>query len=109
MISIRKRCRRYNEPGHAHALTFSYFRRQSFLAKERTRAWMIHAINECRAKHRLPIWDYVLMPEHVHLLLWSTQATYAISRILTNLKQPVSQRALRFVRESAPIFFPSNG
>ncbi len=65
---------------------------------------MIDAINESRAKHGFHLWAYVLMPEHVHLLLWPTQPAYSISRILTTLKQPVSKRALLFLRERAPMF-----
>jgi len=37
MTGQPKRCRRLNEPGHAHALTFSCFRRQPFLSKDRSR------------------------------------------------------------------------
>jgi putative transposase len=65
---------------------------------------MIDAINGCRTKHRVHLWAYVLMPEHVHLLLWPTQAGYCISKILSALKQPVSKRALLFVRANAPSF-----
>ena len=31
----RKTCKRYNNPGEAHALTFSCFRRQTFLGKDK--------------------------------------------------------------------------
>ena len=34
----RKTCRRYDEPEHAHSLTFSRYRRQVFLTRPRTRA-----------------------------------------------------------------------
>lgn len=65
---------------------------------------MLDALNACRAKHGFRLWAYVLMPEHVHLLLWPTGAAYSISRILTSLKQPVSKRALLFVRARSPSF-----
>jgi hypothetical protein len=37
----RKRCQRDNIVGHAHYLTFSCYRRQRFLARERSCRWML--------------------------------------------------------------------
>ncbi|WP_437188352.1 hypothetical protein SH668x_001796 [Planctomicrobium sp. SH668] len=48
----RKACRRFNEPGHAHALTFSCFRRQPLLTKDRSRQWLVEAIEKAREQHR---------------------------------------------------------
>lgn len=100
----RKRCRRIDEPGHAHALTFSCFQRRDFLSKPRSRRWMVEAIQLSREKHGFHLWAYVIMPEHVHVLLWPTRDDCSISRILTTLKQSVSKRALLFVREKDPRF-----
>lgn len=96
----RKCCRRYNEAGHAHLLTFSCFRRRPFLTRPRTRAWMIDAIRLTREKHHLALWGYVIMPEHVHLLVWPRQEPYSVSKILTTLKQSVSKRARLFILET---------
>ena len=104
MPSRHKQCRRYNDPGHAHALTFSCFHQRPFLSRRRSRQWMIEAISDSRTKHRFALWAYVLMPEHVHLLIWPTQPEYSISRILSSLKQPVAKRALLHVRQFAPSF-----
>jgi len=41
---------------------------------------------------------YVIMPEHVHLLIYPRAEGYSISRILSTLKQPVSKRAILFVQ-----------
>jgi putative transposase len=102
----RKRCKRINEPGHAHALTFSCFQRRPFLTKDRSRNWLIDAINRARTKHRFDVWAYVIMPEHAHLLVWPTKLEYDISDILNTIKQSVSKRALIFVRRKAPSFLP---
>ena len=66
----RKTCKRFNEPGHAHSLTFSCFKRHPFLSRARTRRWMIDAIRGTCKKHNIGIWAYVIMPEHVHLLIY---------------------------------------
>jgi putative transposase len=100
----RKTCKRYNDPGHAHALTFSCFRRQSFLSSERSRQWLIDAIDRSRSKYGFHLWAYVIMPEHVHLLIWPTTEDYDISNILSAIKQSVAKRAVPFVRSSEPAF-----
>jgi hypothetical protein len=69
----RKACKRYNTPGHAHALTFSCFRRQAFLSKDQSRQWLIEAIDRARQKLHFHVWAYVIMPEHAHLLVWPTE------------------------------------
>ena len=100
----RKRCRRYNEPGHAHALTFCCFRRQCFLARDRARLWTLDAIDRARRKHAFHLWAYVLMPEHVHLLVCPTTPAYDISAFLASAKIPVARSAIAFVRRHAPDF-----
>jgi putative transposase len=99
-----KTCKRYNDPSHAHALTFSCFKRQAFLSKDRSRTWLIEAIDRARTKHRFHVWAYVIMPEHAHLLIWPTEAIYDVSDILNSIKQSVAKRALLYVRRVAPAF-----
>ena len=45
-------------------------------------------------KHEIGIWAYVIMPEHVHLLIHPHGPSYEISKVLSSLKQPVSKRAI---------------
>ena len=99
---IRKRCRRFNDPGHAHELTFSCYRRRPFLVKKRTREYLAEAIQQAREKYLFHLWGYVLMPEHVHLLIWPLNDDYSISGILQSIKQSVSRKALAWLREKRP-------
>jgi putative transposase len=105
-VPHRKSCKRYNTPGDAHALTFSCFRGQAFLSKDRSREWLIEAIERARAKLRFHVWAYVVMPEHAHLLVWPAEPAYDISDILNSIKQSVTKRALLFVRRHALAFLP---
>jgi putative transposase len=100
----RKTCKRYNLAGHAHALTFSCFRRQPFLSKDRSRLWFTDAVERAREKQAFHLWAYVVMPEHVHLLVWPTHGDYNVSEILNSVKLSVVKRALTFVRQEAPSF-----
>jgi len=101
---IRKTCRAIDEPGHAHALTFSCFRRQPFLSRDRSRLWAVEAIRAACTGHRFRLWAYVLMPEHVHLLVCPADARYSTSTFLKSLKRPVTLMALAYVRRHAPTF-----
>ncbi len=75
-----------------------------FLSKDRSRQWVIDAISKARERHCFHLWAYVVMPEHVHILLWPSLPTYSISQILTTIKQSVSKRSLLYVRQYAPGF-----
>lgn len=100
----RKRCRRDNEPGHAHALTFSCFKRQAFLSRQRACAWFLAALDAARCEHALDLWAFVIMPEHVHVLICPRRARYSISEMLTSIELPVTRRAVHYVRRHAPAF-----
>jgi putative transposase len=100
----RKKVRTYNIPGHAHELTFSCFRRLPLLSRDRTRRWFVEAMQRARRKLRLSLWAYVIMPEHVHILLCPREAEYQVRLIRTALKVPVQRMALKYVREHAPAF-----
>ena len=100
----RKRCRRYNDSGHAHFVTYSCYRRRPFLTRDRSRLWTRDAIAAACEKHAYDLWAYVIMPEHVHLLVSPRDADYDMSRFLASVKLPVSRRAAAFVERDAPQF-----
>jgi len=101
-LPIRKTCRRYNDPYDAHELTFTCFRKQPFLGKDRTRRYLSEAILRARQMHHFDVWAYVFMPEHVHLLIWPTEEAYSISEMLRSIKQSVSRRAITYLRKHNP-------
>jgi len=102
-----KPCRRQNTPGDAHALTFSCFRRQPFLTAERTRRWMIDAINGAARRYDFAVRAFVIMPEHVHILIHPRRPVFSMSLILSGIKQPVSKRAICHVRREHPEIPPA--
>jgi putative transposase len=105
-MTHRKTCKRFNDPGHAHALTFSCYRRQAFLSKDRSRLWLAEAVERARSRYHIHVWAYVVMPEHAHLLIWPTVAEYDVSEILYAIKKPVTTWATSFVRQQAAGFLP---
>jgi putative transposase len=85
-------------------LTFSCFHRLPLLSRDRTRQWFIEAMSKARERRNLALWAYVLMPEHVHIIVWPRDARYEVRLIRTALKVPVQRKALRYLREQAPEF-----
>jgi len=102
---IRKTCKRYNIPGHVHFLTFSCFHRQPFLVKDRSREWVVDAVGRALLKHDFALWAWVIMPEHVHLLVNPRRKIYSISGFLRSLKRLVTDAALEYVRKYVPRFW----
>jgi putative transposase len=96
-IGRRKTKRTYNEPGHAHYLTYSCFDRLPLLSAARTCEWVLESIGTAKARHEMDVYAYVIMPEHVHLLVRSRRAEYRLDRFLADLKRPVSWKAKQFL------------
>ena len=101
----RKRCKRWDIPHDVHCLTFSCFHRQPFLRSDRSCRWFAQALLDAKDKHPFDLWAYVLMPEHVHLVLWPQEGTL-ISPLLKAIKLPVTNRCLQWVRRYCPDFLP---
>ncbi len=68
------RLKRYQDQGSYHFLTFSCYRRLPFLRDGRCRAVFLEVLEEVRIRHRFYVFGYVLMPEHVHLLVSEPKA-----------------------------------
>ena len=63
------RLKRYQSEGHYHFLTFSCHGRLPYLNDEHSRTTFLHTLETLRLRHQFLVFGYVLMPEHVHLLL----------------------------------------
>lgn len=112
---IRKTRESWNEPGHAHYLTYSCHRRLPLLSRDRVRKWVVDALERTRQELNVALWAYVIMPEHVHVLLYPRAVEYEMRRILATLKQPVAKAARKWLEanrqikllESLTVTYPS--
>lgn len=60
---------------------------------------VLEALEATRQAHNVALWAYVIMPEHVHVLLCPQQAEYEMRRILVSLKRPASDAARKYLSE----------
>jgi putative transposase len=88
---------RYQQCGCFHFLTFSCFRRQALLTREGAYSVFEHELEAARVRYGFVIAGYVLMPEHVHLLVGEPRQSL-LPVALQVLKQQTS-RKLKVSRE----------
>jgi putative transposase len=85
--------RRYQETRALHFLTFSCYRRQPFLANARPRHLFELALEQSRIGYEFFITGYVVMPEHVHLLISEPERGTLASPVRA-IKQSVSRKLI---------------
>ncbi len=89
-------------PGHAHELTFTCYGRYKLLTKDRTRQWLVDAFDRTRHKLDVQLWAYVIMPEHVHVIVLPLRSEYQTGEILKAFKGGVARRAVNYLRRVDP-------
>jgi len=92
MTNNRKRIKHYHHPGDTHELTFSCYNQQPLLADEAACKLLCQSIDRATARHASRLLAFVLMPEHVHLLVLPTSAEGEIDAILFAIKRPFAFR-----------------
>lgn len=80
--------------GHLHFITCSCYRRLPLLDSAGSRSFFVKILGEVRDRYEFALTGYVVMPEHVHLLIGEpTNGTP--STVLQVLKQRVSRSSNR--------------
>ena len=98
----RKTRETYNTPGEAHELTFTCYKYRKFLSRDRTRQYFIASMQRARRKHGFHLWAYVIMPEHVHMIVYPPQDEYDVSVILKSIELSVAKKAMNYLRRHNP-------
>ncbi len=99
-VPTRKRLHRREISGDVRFLTFSCHRRLPLLSDSVIRDLVINTLEIARERCQFELFAWVVMPEHVHLLLRPDLGTADAADICRAVKQPVAQRAIRQWRES---------
>jgi putative transposase len=83
---------RHQQTGEFHFLTFSSFRRQPYLATVAAMELFEDALERVRLRYLFAVAGYVVMSEHVHLLV-NEPGRGLLSRTVQALKLSVSMRS----------------
>ena len=89
MKATRHPLQRFYGRRDLHFVTFSCYRRRPYLGTVRARNRFVKLLDEVRSRHAFALIGYVVMPEHVHLLI-SEPPKGNPSKVLQVLKQEVS-------------------
>jgi len=84
------RLKRYQTEGHNHFLTFSCYQRLPHLDGNGSCTIFLQTLERLRRKHHFYLFAYVLMPEHVHLLL-SEPRSQQLDSVIRVLKGQTSK------------------
>jgi putative transposase len=85
--------KRYHHTGHSHFVTFSCYHRLPYLSTASARRLVEGAIEDTRVRYSMPVFGYVVMPEHVHLLV-QEPGRATIASAIQAIKQSVSRRII---------------
>src|ERR1700690_959519 len=77
--------RRFQESGHSHFVTFSCRHRQPYFSTAELFDLFVQCLEDMRVRFDVRVYGYVVMPEHVHLLLSEPAGFAQVSAQRTNL------------------------
>ena len=100
MNGHRKTVKRFHESGDCHELTFSCYRRMPLLTNDVWSHLLAESLDLAVQGQSCRLVAYVLMPEHVHILIQPTTHDFRIDLFLKALKAPFSRRIKKRLEEA---------
>ena len=94
---MRQNLKRYYGGGHLHFITCSCYGRKPFLGSARRRDLFVTILEHVRKRYAFVIVGYVVMPEHIHLLISEPQKKNP-STVMQALKLGFARRVLAQAR-----------
>jgi len=70
---VHRKPKRFYGAGHLHFITCSCYRRHPLLGTQKRRDLFLTVPEQVRKRYRFVVVGYVVMPEHIHLLLSEPQ------------------------------------
>ncbi len=86
--------KRRETPNHSRYLTFSCYKRRPFFDSDQLKREFTTEIARARKRHSFKLFAWVIMPEHVHLLIKTDVACAPVPAILRSLKAEFAKRTL---------------
>jgi putative transposase len=83
--------KRYQQTGHLHFITFSCYDRKPYLLSAEAMDTFERSLEAMRLRYEFCIGGYVVMPEHVHLLITEPRC-YTLATALQAVKISVARR-----------------
>jgi putative transposase len=101
MLAMPRGLHRYYGADHMHFITCSCYRRLPLLRSARSRDRLLSVLEQTRQRYRFVVVGYVVMPEHIHLLL-SEPEVGTPSTVMQVLKQRTARALLPKTKSRDP-------
>lgn len=96
--------KRFYGAGDLHFITFSCYGRRPYLDRSDSKNVVLSVLEQVRQKYKFSITGYVIMPEHVHLLIGEPEGRTP-SLVIQVLKQNVSRKLKTSVETNPQSFW----
>jgi putative transposase len=96
----RKRIKHFEQERHVHELTFSCAERRPLLSNDTWRSWFCEGLEAACDRNAFLLLAYVLMPNHVHLLVYPAASEARVAKLLADTKRSFSRRIKRHLTET---------
>lgn len=90
--------RNWNRPGDAHFWTYSTHNAVPVFTDTACASAMVTELVTSRKELQFRLFAYVVMPEHVHMIIRSPEAAYVMEGIMHKLKRSTSGRVFKELR-----------
>ncbi len=98
-VVIMTRLRHYDDWGTARLVTFSTNHRLPLLMEPGIASCVALEINAARRKYGFRLYGYVIMPEHVHLVLFPVEPVH-LGRLVGEIKSRSARESMRILRSA---------
>ena len=89
----------YNTPGHAHELTVSCFKGIPFFNDTAACDRFLTELYQAKIDFSFSIWAYVIMPQHIHILIFPNENTYDIKKITKSLHGRIAKKYMTTLKQ----------
>jgi putative transposase len=86
---------RINEPGSRHFVTFGTYKRRRLLDSDPTKDIVVEVLQKCLETHQANCSGFVVMPDHVHAIVFGNEE-FHISSFIQVWKKTTSYRIKKF-------------
>ena len=100
---LHKSLPRFNDSSYAHFVTTRTYKNRPYFKDEAFSYILLEELNFYRQKYGFALVGYVIMPDHLHLLLWwdkEKKAGLSVSKIMQGIKGVTARRVIDLMLSS---------
>ncbi len=92
--------KKFNQPGDIHFVTFRTFKKHLYFEDEKCCLILLEELDYYRQKYGYKVYGYVILPDHVHCLIYFEDKNLTISKIVQDIKGFTARRIIKLYIET---------